>query len=334
MFSRRFTELDGLRGVAALMVVLYHYIVRYNEIYGASEVTILSFYWLLYGVHLFFAISGFAIYYTILKRGVGTEFIVARVARLYPGYLFALLLTYLVVSAFGLQGREKEVIDLFKNLIIFHSFFGMESIDGVYWTLSYEVVFYTLIFMIANVGTKTSLYRKFAIIYLACDLVILFCGENSVAGKIVAKLFIHEYMPFFLIGMFFCEGIRSKSSVDFLGMVLISILLYLSHAEWLAFIIVFLIFMVTVKGWANILNYRVARYLGGISYSLYLVHQNIGYIVINRWIESIGIYCSIIVALVVSICIASFSYYFVERVGKEWVLKKYERWSDSIIERQ
>lgn len=64
----RLKNVDADRGIAAIAVVLYHYLLNYNVVYGHSfEV---SDYWHLggYGVDLFFIISGFVIYKTIEKK--------------------------------------------------------------------------------------------------------------------------------------------------------------------------------------------------------------------------------------------------------------------------
>lgn len=54
----RILELDALRGLAALAVVLFHYTTRYDQLFGYSEPLAVNVSWGHYGVDLFFMISG------------------------------------------------------------------------------------------------------------------------------------------------------------------------------------------------------------------------------------------------------------------------------------
>jgi len=86
----RVAILDGLRLVAALMVVSYHYISRGDAWTAASphgfpQVVYLASRFGFFGVELFFLISGFVICMSGMGRSLG-QFFVARVVRLYPAY--------------------------------------------------------------------------------------------------------------------------------------------------------------------------------------------------------------------------------------------------------
>jgi len=60
--KQRYYELDAIRGIAALMVVLFHYTVGYGQIYGYSIDPAFTFELGKYGVLLFFMVSGFVIF--------------------------------------------------------------------------------------------------------------------------------------------------------------------------------------------------------------------------------------------------------------------------------
>jgi peptidoglycan/LPS O-acetylase OafA/YrhL len=105
---RRFLELDGLRGLAALAVVLYHYLYHYNSLFGHSF-AIPDFLWIgYYGVHFFFMISGFVIFWTISRTTKALDFIWSRFSRLYPVYWAALSLTFIFVALFSLAGHKQN----------------------------------------------------------------------------------------------------------------------------------------------------------------------------------------------------------------------------------
>lgn len=323
--GKRFAELDGLRGIAAVAVVFYHYLVRYHEIYGQNHSALIEFSWLHYGVHLFFGISGFVIYYTIDNKGVGTQFIIARIARLYPGYLVALMITFFVVLAFGLPGREKDFTTLLSNLLIFHSFLGFDSVDGVYWTLSYEVVFYSLIFTMCKLSTQVNLFYKFSWLYLFVALNILNFSDNVFFIKVLDKLFIFKYLPYFLLGMFAYE-IREKvsleKSVTLLGVLIVNFLIV---PDWYVLCILAVLFVVVVKGYFKFLANKYLMFLGAISYSLYLIHQNIGYIILNKLVPAIGYLLSVCFAVLISIAISVVLHKYFEIPGKDFVFHIYKK---------
>ena len=78
----RINELDALRGIAAFMVLLFHYTSRYGSLYSQEQ--LFSVPWGQYGVQLFFITSGFVIYLTLEKTRKPMDFIVSRFSRLYP----------------------------------------------------------------------------------------------------------------------------------------------------------------------------------------------------------------------------------------------------------
>ncbi|MEK4129105.1 acyltransferase [Solibacillus sp. FSL W8-0474] len=80
----RLTELDALRGLAALAVVIFHYTTRYNELFGHEKSSYLNFTFGHMGVNLFFMISGFVIFMTLRRINNVKEFAIKRAFRLYP----------------------------------------------------------------------------------------------------------------------------------------------------------------------------------------------------------------------------------------------------------
>ena len=96
--TNRIIELDALRGIAAIFVLIYHYTYRYNSLYGHSGILEeLGFYWGKQGVQLFFMISGFVIFLSLNHLKKPMDFIVSRFSRLYPPFWIAIACTFLVV---------------------------------------------------------------------------------------------------------------------------------------------------------------------------------------------------------------------------------------------
>ncbi len=93
----RIKHLDGMRGLAILLVIGYHAYVRWEALLPYSHITkhipVFSFGWL--GVELFFMISGFVIFMTLDKSDSYLSFLRKRWLRLFPAMLIASLLLYL-----------------------------------------------------------------------------------------------------------------------------------------------------------------------------------------------------------------------------------------------
>ena len=118
-FNSRILELDVLRGLAALGVVLFHYTVVYPLSYNPYESTLFKFPLGYYGLHLFFMISGFVIFMTLERTAHSLDFIVSRFSRLFPCYWAAVILTFLILKNFSLYLNLCPLLDVeFKNALI------------------------------------------------------------------------------------------------------------------------------------------------------------------------------------------------------------------------
>lgn len=147
MDRRRAYELDLLRVVAAVAVVAFHLTCAGHGFNGVSvgyprAVTDVSRYGFL-GVELFFFISGYVILTSARGRSAGS-FAAARAWRLYPAYVVAVTVSFLVARAAEPE-RGLSVGDWLVGLTMVQSFVGRPDVDGVYWTLAAELVFYAVV---------------------------------------------------------------------------------------------------------------------------------------------------------------------------------------------
>lgn len=167
--------IDLLRGIAALAVVLFHYlnffippgetkaVENFRELEPLHSILWPGYDYGLWAVQLFWLISGFvfaAVY--IGTRATTRTFILARIARLYPLHL----LTLLVVGAlqFGRLGwlgnfQIFQFNDLYHFVLnlFFASSWGLErgpSFNGPIWSVSVEVAIYAVFWL-----TLKPLYR-------------------------------------------------------------------------------------------------------------------------------------------------------------------------------
>ncbi|GAC1658393.1 MAG: hypothetical protein NVS9B12_10870 [Vulcanimicrobiaceae bacterium] len=158
MAANRLGVLDGLRGIAILMVVWFH--IWQMSWLGAPAT------WLQFipetgfiGVAIFFFISGFVICYPFARARLegGTapswgHFASRRAMKILPSYVLAIALAYATGYAWT-QGGAGVPTDLLTHLLFVHNWFAATygSINGVLWTLAVEVQFYCLFPFICTV---------------------------------------------------------------------------------------------------------------------------------------------------------------------------------------
>lgn len=98
--------------------------------------------WGRFGVDIFFVISGFVIAYSA-NRATPASFASGRALRLFPGAFVCASLTFVVAAAIGYAPISDLVAWYLRSISL--TLFG-PWIDGVYWTLGIEIVFYAMVF--------------------------------------------------------------------------------------------------------------------------------------------------------------------------------------------
>ena len=228
----RIVELDSLRGLAALAVVFYHYTTRYQLDFGhIKKPYLLNFEYGSLGVQLFFIISGFVIFMTLLNVKSLFEFIYKRMSRLYPAYIFAVILTATLVHIFILPDRMTSLKVTLINLTMLEGFMrNIPAVDGVYWTLTVELAFYILMGFIY----VTKLIKKIEIVCIAQLLIsflLLVLTEyfhNPILS--VAKLIlIPQYCNLFIAGIFFYKLKQQKKPMNHVMICLCLVYQYLFY---------------------------------------------------------------------------------------------------------
>ncbi len=327
MSKHRLLELDALRGVAAFCVVLYHYIYRYDEIYSHPEMSVAWIQVAEFGVQLFFMISGFVIFWTLNRTQRPLDFIVSRFSRLYPVYWAALFVTFAVVSLFGLPGREVALTEAVMNVLMFHEYLFVPHVDGVYWTLTVELTFYFWMFTLYLTSRLDSVESY--------SLVIIFFSVLHSLGVLdipapIYKILLMRDLPMFLAGICFyrlmSDGGDKRRIMLTLCLTLLSSLAIYSWREFCIFAGFYAVFFLATSNRLPILSVRPLVALGAISYSLYLVHQNIGYVIINYTYQlGINPILGIIAAVLVSIAIATVLTKYVEKPSLAWIRSAYRQ---------
>ena len=147
MARARIEYLDGLRGIAALAVMLQHtvetiIVTDRSAVMGLRPEFLDMFNAGRFGVALFFLFSGFVIPFSFRPPRPIHSFVISRFFRLYPAYWLSLGLA-LVIFRF-LTDQTYPPLRIIANITMVQSVFGQHDVIGVYWTLFIELAFYGL----------------------------------------------------------------------------------------------------------------------------------------------------------------------------------------------
>lgn len=306
--NSRFYTIDSLRGIAALSVVFFH-------LYGALKVElewlpkffdmVISYGYL--GVPIFFVLSGFVISLSVGDSKATPKFIVnfafRRSLRLDPPYWVAMsiavCLIYFKYSYLGFGMEPPTIGSILAHMFYFQDILNINpSISVVYWTLCLEIQFYLVFIIITAISQSLTFKAKVCnnpkiLLFLSLGLVSLLVDHRLVNIEING-LFI-QYWHYFLIGVLTQLAIKGaeKYRMILLSWLFLELLMFsgLENKSYIlaAVLISFYIYKAGVKQKLNIyLHNRILNFFGKISYSLYLLHADIGWKTISICKKIIG----------------------------------------------
>ncbi len=317
MQSVRLGELDALRGLAALGVLAFHYTTFYQGQYGHAQPLPFGFSAGNYGVQLFFTISGFVIFMTLERTRTTMDFVVSRFSRLFPAYWAAIATTAAVVYTIGMPSQRLSLHELLLNPTMVQQLLGGEHLDGSYWTLQIELFFYAQMLFWFAIG---QLHR---IRWIIAGWLLLAAGygmsEHAHAhfSYTLREVLIVRDIAFFSLGILFYRMHRAGPNRIDVGLALACL-----GAIWFqgppamlpVALVCCAVFALFLAGGLRWLAHGPFLWLGGISYSLYLLHQAIGFALIHR-LEAAGVapMAAVALALAAVLLLASALNRLVER---------------------
>ena len=171
--TNRLRRLECIRGAAALYVVAHHCV---HVLFADQPLFIAKFFKFgQFAVLLFFVTSGFVIYYSTAVTHARLDFrgyFLRRFRRIYPPFLFALLVAY--VAQCGIEGglADPKWGELLGNLLMLQdenakSWFSPYLTNGSLWSLSYEWAFYMLFFPVVWLSGNAASRRAWLVLALA-----------------------------------------------------------------------------------------------------------------------------------------------------------------------
>ncbi|NTF33674.1 acyltransferase family protein [Rhizobium skierniewicense] len=203
--SRRYENIDALRAIAALSVVIQHFFgdslreaTHHDGIaFRIAAASIAHFDAGRFGVVLFFLISGFVVPFSIRGTHPLHRFAVSRFFRLFPAMWLALFFLWI---ASAMHGQIPPVSTLIANMTMMPSLFRQPWMSGAYWTLTIEIVFYVLS---AGLFVLGILYRplviaSFAILLASATAAPIFLRAG---GWVLPVQYISLHVSFLYLGL-------------------------------------------------------------------------------------------------------------------------------------
>ncbi|MEU6424524.1 acyltransferase [Microbispora sp. NPDC046973] len=296
----RLRVLDLLRFCAALGVVLFHFGETRawgtpNAFPGLSTVTVFG----VYGVRLFFLISGFVILMSAWGRTPG-HFAASRIARLFPAYWASVLVLGGLAVGGLITDHRPSLTELLANMTMLQHGFAVRDLEIVYWTLWQELVFYALIACLAAVGIT---YRR-CLAFMGA-WVLLLAIAHRVNADLLQAVLVPFSAPYFIAGMALFLVHRFGGSLFpwlFVG-VGWTLALYTEldmettasrrygQALWSALVVgvislIFLVMIFVAVGAFDRIDWRWLTFLGALTYPLYLFHHHVGFLLI-QWLHPV-----------------------------------------------
>lgn len=316
---KRLELLDSIRLLAAVMVVFFHWTfngINNGKISSISQPPAISQltqygYW---GVTLFFLISGFVISYSVQGK-TPRQYVTARLTRLYPAFWSCLLLTT-VVALWARPGHGMNVQSLkqfLANITMVPNLMGQNYIDGVYWTLGFELFFYLVVLIIMLLGMETRLPTLMSAWLLLClaDQFLLTHQNYFISSR---------PFPAFIGGALIASYVFGNRSL--LKLVAISCawlctvidevnysktLEAIHHRNYSSLLVIvlitsfFAILLLQALPSVQTLKVPYSRLAGDLTYPLYLLHAHLGYMAISKWAG-----CALPLPLLIILLLSSF----------------------------
>ena len=327
--KNRLVELDALRGLGALAVVLFHLTTRYPEVFPKADHIPVTFWPGEYRVLLFFAISGFAIFFTLKGIGNVADFAVNRIARLFPAYWVAILLILLFEYAGQVDRLKIPLSSLLVNFTMLQGFFYLPSVDGAYWTLTMELAFYAcMIGLWLAFGPRMERLEWVLLPWLGLRWLMMLWPDMPFR---LILLLVVQFIPFFAIGMLFhrvWSGARRwQDQLPYFAAVLLTLYVTDTFDLFVAGCVLIVLFAAVLGGLLRPFCVPPILWAGEISYSLYLVHENIGFVIMRRaQMAGINHWVGFMMALSTVMVLGWLLNRHVEKPAARWIMQRHARW--------
>jgi peptidoglycan/LPS O-acetylase OafA/YrhL len=237
MDNNRISQLDSLRGIAAMIVVIFHcllsfsifYNANYNEQYANGFIKLMvisplhTFWAGNEAVLLFFVLSGFVLSIPFMEGRAPKyrAYIIKRVFRIYVPYIVVMAASVILVTVFAsykdfpelspiFDGRWDHSISL-KAIVayVFMINYDTANVNGVVWTLYHEmrisIIFPLFMLAIVNLGWKSGFSISIAVtafMWVVLRFVATGVNNDMISSVVTDFRWTVYYFIFFILGSF------------------------------------------------------------------------------------------------------------------------------------
>lgn len=236
------------------------------------------------------------------KTRSSVDFIISRFSRLYPAYWTALIFSYMFVWFFApsemILPSSPSLSDFFFNFTLLQGWFNVQYVVGAHWTLSLEITFYAIMFLLLITGTIKKHIDLFCMMWLLIEVIAKYLEVNGVSLNAIANNhLLLNFAHVFIVGMMFYQmWSRGQSLLRYLiigGCIATQLFIfdtsldkivggvYIHHGSDAPILCgLALLFTLFINNKLTFIINKPLVFLGTISYCLYLIHEYIGYVVI------------------------------------------------------
>jgi peptidoglycan/LPS O-acetylase OafA/YrhL len=339
--------LTGLRALAAVWVVLFHYRPDFISLFPVIAVLTPAVGKGFFAVDLFFVLSGFILAYTYFGRYRGHRsdyltFLSHRIARIYPVHLFTLVLLLALLGGAELihasvsSGRY-DVPSFFYNLFLVHSwgFLDWDTWNQPSWSLSAEWFAYVFIFPLSWIALRRVTRARYAVALMLLAIAALVAWNFSPLASSLARFAVRVSCEFFAGACLYVLFRRNAFKTEFVAEAGFAASIALAwfvpvENQWLTPLMVLCFVAIIIglsrgQGWLSAaLGSKPMLYAGEVSFSLYMMHVillKVFKIVLPaaHFVHSSpGLRLAVILAYLVSIAlVAVLTYEWIERPARE-----------------
>lgn len=314
--NERNHNVEGFRGLLMVWIILFHYTFRYCELYNKS-VPILFDNGGSVGVAMFFVISGYYLSHSLLELNSGWKNVIRysinKYWRLYPAYLISVVLIFIFTN-FIIETSIRTVnikTFLINCLFIYHPKYSY--VDGAHWFIA------SLIKMQIVLGFILLFKKHRCQILLFCSLIFLIFAvitvnfPNIIFTRFNSTVRFVDFVELFL-GINLYMLVHFKEKLYCLVVILLCAFIAI-NTHFGLFVLYFVLFMILISP-ANIITIAINKVhvfdnivlvtIGKISFTWYLIHQNIGYAIINNSSNyMVGVLMSLVITFIIAAAINS-----------------------------
>lgn len=347
--NQRLEQLDSLRGLAAISVVIYHAlnltIQNWNNISDPTWRLIfhspLRIFWSGHqAVIMFFILSGFVLSLPFNKKNVFySNFIIKRVCRIYIPFIIAII--------FGLISRVLFSKGIFVDLwsgeitwkvilkhVLLIDMFDQNAFDPVVWSLVHEMrislIFPFIMIIVVKYNWKLVIFLGWL---LSClGIYLHYLNINTNIDPATNYFDTMHYILMFLVGAILAKfmnkliKVYNQLSILIKGVLLITGILMYSYSitihgdiitrlisDWITMIggSIIIVLAIAEPKMKQILLKKPLLFLGKTSYSIYLIHLVVFLSIISQF-NLIPIWAQLILGFSITLLVSKFMYDFIE----------------------